>query len=367
VPASIENLRRVTEELDALLREYGWSVEQETSALKFFAAPPDLGIHGKYTLGLPQDPARSGSDIILREAVNSLSALYGSRINEFYNKLALTTERDGAPSILGARFVDNSTETGSIALASIAAFLKSIEKGLYYEVKFKLGAGRGLRATAEDFTKACRFLQTARGSFVARVEVPQQTLREDLFAEPVVSAQVCTSMFSAIQFINDEILQSDAPFESESLLEQAIALFNPELLESLAALVIEPKVQSIVFSLDVAGQVRTSSTGLVTKERADRLSRYVRFIKNHSRSLRNLEVTGTIVALYSRDPQGNRSHISLQGDVAGERTLITATLTNEQYHSALEAHKNSTQVTLKGHGMRLKTHIRLDRLLQFEV
>jgi len=173
-------------------------------------------------------------------------------------------------------------------------------------------------------------------------------------------------MFSAIQFINERIIQSEEAFESESLLRRAVSLFDPELLESLAGMVTESHVQSLEFTANIAGQVRASSTGTITEYRANRLKSYVDFIRSHFYGERDLDVIGTIVELRSRDPDGSKNYIRVLTEFHGERTFVSATLSNAQYQRAVDAHKGKHPVRLVGHGIRLRTHIRIDELLEFE-
>ena len=75
---------------------------------------------------------------------------------------------------------------------------------------------------------------------------------------------------------------------------------------------------------------------------------------------------GTIVELRSRDPEGDRNHIRVVADFYGDRTFITATLTNVQYQRAVDAHRNKRDVRLVGKGIRLKTQVRIAELQSFD-
>ena len=81
-----------------------------------------------------------------------------------------------------------------------------------------------------------------------------------------VSTEVCSSLFSAIQFLNERILGDDGSFETPETLGSAISLFDVEMLESLTRVLVGPEMETIEFSLEVGTQVRTSSTGLLSDE-----------------------------------------------------------------------------------------------------
>jgi len=363
----VSNLDPTIAQLETFLRESGWVSARETSSLRFFIPPDNLGIRGKYRIALPTDSSRSGSDTLVLQAIDSLRELYGFHFEDLYESL-VKVSHGSVPAVLTARFIDSCTRDGSMPLVAITAFLEGIERGLQNEVKFKLAADTAsARLTAQALTKDCKFLQTSIGSFVARVEVPPKVLREaDLFGtDAVESAHVCSSFFSAIQFVNDEVIQGERAFDSELLLNQAVALFTPELLECISHAILKAEVETVDFSMTIGRQVRTSTTGVITNQRADRLNAYVDFIREHFYGEKDLEVVGSIVELRSRDPQGSKNYIRVLADYRGDRSLVSATLNNEQYQRAVDAHKHKRSVRLRGNGIRLKTHIRVTELLDF--
>ena len=65
------------------------------------------------------------------------------------------------------------------------------------------------------------------------------------------------------------------------------------------------------------------------------------------------------------DPEGNKNYIRVVTQFHGDRIFVSATLTNEQYQHALDAHSRKQQVRLKGNGIRLKTLIRVAVFTEF--
>lgn len=363
----MSELDRTVVQLETFLRESGWKSSRETSSLRFFDPPDDLGIRGKYRIALPADSNRSGSDNLVLQAIDSLRSVYGLHFDDLYESLTKAST-GSVTTVLSARFVDSCTAAGSIPLYAIRAFFEGIERGLHHQVKLKLGAdAHSARLRAQAFTRDCKFLQTETGSFVARIEIPAGVLRQaDMFGGDVVeSSHVCSSLFSVIQFINSEVLQGEGAFESESLLQQAITLFTPELLESISDALLKAEIECIDFAMKIGKQDRRSTTGVITEKRANRLAAYVEFIKRHFYGENGFEIIGSIVELRSRDPQGSKNFIRVLADFHGDRTFVSATLNNDQYQRALEAHKSKRAVRIRANGIRLKTHIRVTELLEF--
>jgi hypothetical protein len=365
---SSEDQAQLAEQLRTFLSDSGWSPGRHVRGLQFYLPPASLGIQGKYSIALPEDAQREGMASLLYSAANSLVEIYGyADLGGLLNRAASVSQLS-RPARLVTRLIDASTENGTIRLTSLTSYVNSIEQGLYRGAKFKLGDdGKISTLVAHQFVNDCKFLQTEQGSFVATVEVPNTILRQgDLFGvEPLDSTEVCSSVFNAIQFLNERILGDSESFESTTVLSEAIALFNVELLESLTNVVTDSDMETIEFSLDVGTRLRTSSTGRLTSERKARLRSFLEFVRDQLRAEKDLEVTGSIVELRSRDPEGSRNYIKVVSTFHGDKTFVTATLTNEQYQVAVDAHLTKREVSLKGQGVRLKTQIRLNKVDEF--
>jgi hypothetical protein len=366
--ATPEDIGRLSGQLRDFLHQAGWHEVRRARGLTFYAPPDDLGIQGKYSIALPEDASRSGMGTLIYSAADSLVQIYGyGSLGDLLNKAASLSDLL-RPSRIISRFVDETTRTGAVPLSRLSAYVSSMEMGLYKSARFKLGADtKEARLIAQRFTKDCLFLQTEPGSFVAKLEIPQTVLRQsDLFGvEALDSTEVCSSLFSAIQFLNERILSGDEAFEAADTLSNAIALFDVEMLESLFKVLVGPEMKLIEFSLEVGNHVRTSSTGPLTDDRKGRLKDFVDFVRDQLRGESDIDVAGTIVEMRSRDPEGSRNYIRVSSDFHGDRTFITATLSNDQYKRAVDAHRNKRQVRLRGNGVRLKTQIRMIELTEF--
>jgi hypothetical protein len=363
-----EDFEKLAEQLQSFLTQSGWSPRREAKGLTFYYPPDSLGIRGKYSIALPVDARRPGVGSLLHGAAAALQDIYGvGDVGSLVNRAAALGDW-GGPARIVSRFIDGKTEGGSIPLASLGAYAENLEKSLYNGAKFKLGEDNKVtRLLAQSFAKECRFLQSEVGSFIAKIEVPQTTLRQaDLFGrEEVSSTQVCSSIFSAIQFLNERVLNGNAPIDSEDSLADAIALFDVELLESLAKTLTGPEMDAIEFAFEAGSIIRTTKTGWLSSEKTDRLRQFVEFIKAQLRGENDIDVSGSIVELRSRDPEGNKNYIRVVSVFHGDRTFITAALSNEQYKRALSAHQQKRTVRLRGDGMRLKTQIRLTKVEDF--
>ncbi len=360
----------VLSNLDEFITSQGWVQSREKAGLRYYEAPESLGVRGGFSIGLPTDPHRPGIDNLIISALDTLGDLYDRNLSGLYEEVAANNDLM-CTTTLSVRFVDKKTTEGVMPLSSMAAFVQGIEKTLYEAAKFKIGdASTSTLALVQKFVKDCAFLQTAHGSFIARIEVPAMMLRQpQLFPDAppaLASSQVCASLFSALQFLNERILQSTADYETDELVANALELFNPELLDALSKILLGPEVAQTEFAMHSGNQRRATSTGKMSSENTGRLRDYVKFIRMHLLGIDVIDVQGHIVELRSRDPHGNRNHIGIATTFQGDRTFVTATLNNEQYDVAVVAHRAKGAVRLRGRGMQLKTQLRVVEIETFE-
>lgn len=359
----------LAERLRSFMLDAGWIQTRSHRGLSFFSPPESLGILGKYTIALPNDPTQSSVSGLIHDAANALVQVYGyGQLGDLLNRAASLSDLDRSTRII-SRFLDDSTKGGAIPLTALVSYVQSMEEALYRSVKFRLGPeSKTADLAARQFAKDCFFLQTSVGSFVAKIEIPATVLRQpDLFGTPPLdSTEVTSSLFAAIEFLNEQILGTDLPFDDSDALSNAITLFDVELLTAIADVLLGPELESIDFSFEFGNRVRTTSTGWMSVEKRDRLRDFVAFVRDQLRGEDNIDVVGTIVELRSRDPEGDRNHIRVVANFYGDRTFITATLSNVQYQRAVDAHRNKRDVRLVGKGIRLKTQVRITELQNFE-
>ena len=357
------------ERLRSFMLDAGWIQTRSNRGLSFFSPPESLGIRGKYTIALPDDPAKSSVSGLIHDAADALVQVYGyGQLGDLLNRAASLSDLDQSTRII-SRFLDDSTKAGAIPLTAISAYISGMETTLYRSAKFRLGAeSKAVDLTARQFAKDCLFLQTSVGSFIAKIEIPATVLRQpDLLGTlSLDSTEVTSSLFSAISFLNDQILGTDIAFDDPDTLSNAITLFDVELLTAIAGVLLEPDLDSIDFSFEFGNRVRTTSTGWLSTGKRDRLKDFVVFVTDQLRGEDNIDIVGTIVELRSRDPAGDRNHIRVVANFHGDRTFLTATLTNVQYQVAVDAHRNKRDVRLVGKGIRLKTQVRIEELQSFE-
>ncbi|NHZ43672.1 hypothetical protein [Massilia aquatica] len=277
----LNDLLLLAGELTAFLLEAGWHETRRVRGAVFYAAPKSLGIQGNYTVALPEDVSAPSAASLLHGSANALVDVYGyGSVGDLLNRAAAVTDQT-VPTRFVTRFIGDATRYGAIPLAELVAFVTNMQDGLYRCARFKMGDDISeSQASAERFVRQCRFLQTAEGSFVAKVEVPITTLRpaESSGRRALTSTEICSSFFSAIRFLNWNILENDDPVDAPETLSSAIALFDAALLESITRLVVGPQMESIDFFMELGTELLNSSTGYLSPEKRQRVHDFRQFI-----------------------------------------------------------------------------------------
>lgn len=270
--------------LKSFLDEAGWLEIRRVRTAVLYAAPASLGFQGSYTVALPQDASVPDAASLLHGSAKALVDIYGyGSVGDLLNRAAAVTDQT-VPTRFVTRFIDDATRYGAMPLGELVAFVTTMQEGLYRCARFKMGADTSENiANAERFVRQCRFLQTAEGSFVAKVEVPIATLKpaDASTGRVLTSTEVCSSFFSGIHFLNRNILEYEAAFDASETLSSAIALFNVELLESIIKLVVGPHMESIEFFMEMGTELLYSPTGYLSAEKRQRAQDFLQFISKH--------------------------------------------------------------------------------------
>lgn len=270
--------------LKSFLDEAGWQEIRRVRTAVLYAAPASLGFEGSYTVALPQHASVPDAARLLHGSANALVDIYGyGSVGDLLNRAAAVTDQT-VPTRFVTRFNDDTTRHGAIPLGELVTFVTTMQEGLYRCARFRMGSDTSEnQANAERFVRQCRFLQTADGSFVAKVEVPIATLKpaDGAGGRALVSTEVCSSFFSAIQFLNRNILEYQDAFDAPDTVSSAIALFDVELLESITTLVAGPDMESIDFFMEMGTELLYSFTGYLSAEKRQRAQDFLLFTTKH--------------------------------------------------------------------------------------
>jgi hypothetical protein len=221
---------------------------------------------------------------------------------------------------------------------------------------------------ALTFLSGCRFLQTAKGSFVANVELPSaQILRNAslLNPDPVSASEVTRRISDVLGFVVGSVLQPAPNLFSPDHIREHADVVNLNVLEDLDGLFKEAGDTTLKFIFHSLENSAAVSSDRLTPERTETLTRYVKFVRAVLTEDIPVNVEGKVVELRSRNPQGNRNYVLIQADFDHRPTYFALTLSNERYGTAVQAHRANRRVRVRGDARRMKTQMKITNLIEF--
>lgn len=352
--------------IEAFLRSAGWSETKTTSKAKFFSPPANLGMDEKFLITLPLSDSISVSSNLFYETVRVLQEIYSKSLSDLFHEVEIVDQT--TPWVLKARLLGDSIGAGTISLTKLDAYLSQVTKSLLEAAKFRLGGDNSIqKLQANKFVEKCLFLPTEVGSFVTSIEVPHEEIRAaDLITPPLYAQEIVSNWFSALDFLNKNVLNgSEDYFMSDSAVMEAIGLLNIPLAESMRKLICNPAVSRFDFELKTQAGHRDSSTGELDNDSLRKLGDFVKFFRESLINESNVTIEGKIFELRSRDPEGNRNHIAIKGNVFGDLVIVSMNLDNYNYQTAIQAHREGRNIRVVGDAVRLKTQTRITTINEF--
>lgn len=353
----------------ALVEEFlgrrGWAVERRTGRLVDLAPPLASGL-GELRFTLPASDSASDAQLVLRSVVTSLATLYEREEPELLAMLS-------APSaLMSVKLEDEDTAQGTVGLPRFEGLVETLRKTILDgtdSVRTDLPIVREHSDFALAFIERCRFLPTEMGSYVARIQLPEDhPLGETslLATEPVLSASVGQRIIDVLSLaVNHVLIYSDEAYEDDFLMESA-PLLNIQVLEDVGDLIRRGTKETMrvsVSNLDTTSEVRVTRGELL---RLGRLDRYIDFLRERAELNIDLDVRGRIVRLHSRNPLQNRNYIAVEIPFEGQRVLLGMSLRSADYAVALAAHRANQEVRVVGIAERLKRQLSLRSLQLLE-
>lgn len=354
--------------IEAFLRNSGWRESKQSKTARFFSPPNELGLLDTFSLGIPLSGRSSPSSNLIYEIAEVLEDLYGRSLYELL--LDVEQVKTNAPWLLRSRLIGEEIGSGTIKLSGFENYISQVTKSFYEVAKFNLGADGNLqKVQAQKFLDACEFQPTEKGSFVTSIAISNALVREDDLVTPSLdSHQLASGWFSAVRFLNSQIIQGDSNYVvSDEAISESLPILNIPLVESLRKLIGDTRADQFDFELHTHLGTRASSTGHLSPECLYRLDLFVKTFRERLTSEDRISVSGQIIELRSRDPSSNRNYISIRANVHGDWVIVAMTLTNDQYQDAIQAHRRGRSVRVTGQAIRLITQLRMKEIESFEI
>jgi hypothetical protein len=353
----------------------GWVSTQKSRDFETFTPPEKLGLPASFKFSLPIEQRSNDDAIVVGKAIQSIAELYGISPSEIavlvtMNRKEFPQAHLGGISVLSTRLVGLGTSDGSISLKIFDQFINETKRLLLDSAAFAVTNSPKLEVRpveAENFLDACRFLQTARGSFVASFEVPDFIVQQHGFdRDEVTSKTIAKKLFTVLKFVTDKVLTGNQSIFSEEFLIEQPDVISYEMLRDIALLIKKSDSEEIEFALKSLEEVLTTSTGPITDIKLRDMDRFVDFVRENTSVEFPVDASGHIVELRSSNPGQDRNYVLVRRSHDHTHDLAMY-LTSAQYRDAATAHTSNRFIHVTGMATQLRTKSRMTKVTEFRV
>ena len=362
----MDNLRNYRlEYLDRFLCSRGWRSAETKGIYQFYAPPKELELPQEYRLEVPKDEQVKGFNYYIDSVVDVIVDLYDHQVLREDLEVMLTTDN----SILSFQIIDYDTKTGTIEFPRLVKSYSACLRVLRDTVSF-VSTGLQIFAQAKDeteqFLSLCRGLQTQKGSYVTRIELPNYHM-SFLFQE-IDTKEIINKTIGAIDFFDKEVLTTNLnKIDREYVLSNSLFL-NIELLTSIKNLLKMANIRKANIRLLNNDIDRNIKFDRINNAKIIHSEQYIKLAKEILLKEEPTEVIGKVVRLYSQAPQSsNKNKIELEAYLGFEKTKVEVVLDSENYQLAINAHGEELTVKVVGMAIQKKDSLYIPQPQSFSV
>lgn len=338
------------------LESNSWTLKSSNDKFLNMAPPANLELSEDYTLKIFRVSTNNDYYSYLDRITNIISGIYGISTDDLKDSL----EQDG--EVLAVRVIDRETTSGDMKLSIFDKWLSTIKQLLYDTAGFALEKQpvlANMPAEAEIYVDKCRFLQTKKGSFVARILLPYDAIIRPvgLFREEVKASSVNTKLYKSLSFVNSQILKNEPISYTPQFFEQHRDSINLDMLKTINTLIKYNDFQSVeyTFSRQQTAQNQVSFAE-ISDHKTKNLDELILKVENEViEPPIPIEITGfvTYLSIKQMDYEKNTIKILASHDRIGPLNLKIR-LDEETYLNAVDAHKNHQKVFFRGKAIKLR-------------
>jgi hypothetical protein len=357
----------LNEKIIAFLINRGWIQTGHSAKFIELRAPQQFNIDEAFRINVPVELNKSDIKTYTDNLLSIIADFYSLSIDD----LNLILEKEN--TILKVRIYDEKTKEGKISFNRFEELIDKLKLILTDTASFVIDKSvTSLRVPDEAYRylNLCNFLQTEKGSFVTKIQLPSKELIKDkeLFnQQEIYSEDINQKLSEVLSFVNESVFNVAAPNVTDEYLLEHEQKINIKLLKDIETFYDKAELKNIDFSFHNIKESTIIETQEVTKEKLFKLTTFVDHIANKSFETINLTLRGKITTLKSRDPDGLRNNITVGGIFDDLPVIGVANLTSENYKLAIEAHKLKQYIKISGLARKTKSRIRFIEVTNFAV
>lgn len=355
----------ITDKILAFLINRTWQISGETETFISLRPPNEFNLNDEFKLHIPRQINKIDSERFIENILEIIADFYDLTIDDL--NVVLKNEN----TVLKIRVYDDQTEQGRMPLTRFEELVEKIRFILSDTASFVIDRSVTSTRVPEEVSRylsLCNFMQTEKGSFVAKIQLPSKELIKDseLFdRQEVLSEEINNKLSEVLTFVNQNIFEGDPQVTEDYLIENETKI-NIKLFKDIESFFDKAKLKNIDFSFHNIANSETIVNQNITALKLHKLNQFVEQIESHSFEVGDFSFTGHIIALKSKNPDGLKNSVTFTGIHENLPMVATANLDSEHYKYAIEAHKLKQNITVTGLAKRTKTRARFIEITGFE-
>lgn len=345
-----------SEQLIFFLKNRNWSVS-DTDGYFQLSPPDNLSLPEGYLLFIKKIIEGVDKKFYIKNLIKNISQIYCIESDELIRIITMVS------TIFSVRIYDNNEHT--IELTRFDKLLSSFSKLLEDTASFVLSKKPKLDEDiheAKEYLSKCNFIKTAKGSFVAKIELPSKgILRQGgLFDDQVLNNDVNITLEKTLSLIKDNISSGTGGDEENlrNIISRNRELINLDMLEDIRDVYEDTGFENIDYSFNYPERDISFKMENFDSSKVQSLNSFIGIIRKELEDrVYEISVTnGIVYTLSSKDPFEDKNKIRVLGIENGLKQPITVIVKLEsgQYSQAIDAHKDKKQITLSGKAVKRK-------------
>ncbi|WP_324674346.1 hypothetical protein [Hymenobacter sp. GOD-10R] len=345
----------------------GWKIEESNNNFIKYISPFLAIDQTVFKVTIPSNIRTDKDRVFLNRAIQTIAQLYNLTLEEMVYSIV------SREPVFATRIIDRDTEKGSIPLLKFEHCLSSLRKILVYNAGFAVTKEplpmKEIPLEAEHYINNCDFLQTERGSFIAKVQLPDNSkeLNRNLFDEYVLTSKIVNEkLVDVFQFCLNSLFNGSESIMNKEYVVNNIVLTNISLFREISSLLKRTEVNEMEFSFTGDTFADKISSGQITEEKTKRFDNYIDFAEELFSKDIEVETTGKIYQLRSLDTKGNSNLVVIKR-IQKNTKPIHVLLNSIQYKEAINAHERGANVYISGTAAITSNYLRMIRIKEFYV
>jgi len=322
-----------------------WAKQESTSKYDVFIPPRNLNFLDDYKLYIFNKNDNSTYEKEIIKSLTIISQIYDEDLEELISIviedrqiLSLHVEnsdiKDAKPNL---PFFYTMLHKSKQLLQEVANF-SVIQKPHYFE---------GCEE-AERYLNQCNFFKNESGSLITKIQLPnKEEIKEGtLFETGIVANEINKNLIDITEFFNTEILQQDPIELSDDFLKSRSNHVSVNVSDKLKELYIGLDYADVSMSLKGTNIHQTSTATGLSRNKVEHLTTFSKTVREKIKEIEENKFSGKIIRLESKDVDGDKNKIILEGEIKKIKSKISINLNSHQIKLASEAFKNNRKVSV---------------------